>query len=392
MRILFYCSEYPPYKSGGIGRVTKIVAEELVKCGHIVHVIGYYSSMRTNYEHSVDNGVEIFRYKLDSVIDSMPFLFRCVRKLGLARHLAQRQIDFIEDKIQEHISNYKMEVLELTDFYPFILYARNLKFRKFSIPTVLRVHGSSSFVQSLSGKGRKYYFENDTRHFRRCDCISAVSSYSLQYVISNYKLPCSIRKEVIYNPIDDRFLCKSPSTNNDYILFVGKLIKTKGCYSLAKAFNTLASDCPTVKLVFAGDGNIDALLNVIEPKYHNRVVFHGYCDTATLTKIIDECAFACIPSYFENFSMVALEIMARQKALIFTTRTSGREIISQGCNGFVVDPDDLSDLSTKMRLLVNDHKLRDSLAFNAYQTIDCKFKSSIIVRQLESLYMSLLNV
>ena len=90
--------------------------------------------------------------------------------------------------------------------------------------------------------------------------------------------------------------------------------------------------------------------------------------------------------------MVALEIMARQKALIFTTRTSGREIISQGCNGFVVDPDDLSDLSTKMRLLVNDHKLRDSLAFNAYQTIDCKFKSSIIVRQLESLYMSLLNV
>ena len=31
MNILFYCSEYPPYVTGGIGSATKIVAEELAK-------------------------------------------------------------------------------------------------------------------------------------------------------------------------------------------------------------------------------------------------------------------------------------------------------------------------------------------------------------------------
>ena len=42
MKILFYCNEYPPYPTGGIGSVTKIVAEELVKRGHEIFVVGYY--------------------------------------------------------------------------------------------------------------------------------------------------------------------------------------------------------------------------------------------------------------------------------------------------------------------------------------------------------------
>ena len=57
MNLLYYCSEYPPYKSGGIGTVTKIVAEELVRRGHNVSVIGYYPDINELFFDKVDKYV-----------------------------------------------------------------------------------------------------------------------------------------------------------------------------------------------------------------------------------------------------------------------------------------------------------------------------------------------
>ena len=265
-----------------------------------------------------------------------------------------------------------------------------LCFRKFSAPTVLRVHGSSSFVQSLSGKGKKYYVENDSAHFSRCDAIIAVSKFSLQYIIDNYELPSNIQKCVVYNPIDDKYLNQS-SDENSYILFIGKLIETKGCFSLAKAFNIIADKYPNAQLVFVGGGEQDNLKEIINIKYHHRVKFLGYCNREELTDTIDHCSFVCIPSYFENFSMVVLEVMARGKAIIFTERTSGKEIISDGYNGYTVNPEDEYEIATKLELLIRDVELRKRLAKNAYVTIEKSYKASVIVEQLELKYKQLIK-
>ena len=64
MNILFYCAEYPPYKTGGIGSVTKIFAEELVRRGHNVYVMGYYPENKSFPQYSVINGVHIYRLNL----------------------------------------------------------------------------------------------------------------------------------------------------------------------------------------------------------------------------------------------------------------------------------------------------------------------------------------
>ena len=123
MNLLFYCSEYPPYTTGGIGRVTKIIAEELVSRGHCVHIIGFYSSMKTSYECSDENGVYVFRHKLDSVIENNPLLFRCIRKIGFSRRISQKQVDYVENIINNHIIEHHIDLFELTDLYPFLLLA-----------------------------------------------------------------------------------------------------------------------------------------------------------------------------------------------------------------------------------------------------------------------------
>ena len=390
MNLLFYCSEYPPYKTGGIGTVTKIVAEELVRRGHIVSVIGYYPDIPEKFVDELINGVRVVRYNLgyrNSHIKDR--LFVMLRKLGISGFITKRELSFIEDKIEAYIVDNKIDVLELTDYYPFVLCNSKLEFKKFSVPTVLRIHGSASFIQNLSGRGKSCYDENDQRHFQRCDHVSAVSRYSLNYVKNKFHLPAIQTWNVIYNPIEDSFLKKNEPVNNDHVLFIGKLTETKGCYSLVRAFNICAEKHPTLQLKLAGKGDETKVKELIDPKYIDRVHFLGYCDRERIKEEIDTCAFACIPSYFENFSMVPLEIMSRAKAIIYTDRTSGNEIISDGYNGFLVDPENIPAIVAGISNLIVSHELRDKMAKNAYERVLNHFCATSISSELVSYYSSL---
>ena len=95
MNILFYCSEYPPYKTGGIGTVIKIIAERLVLSGHNVYVIGYYSSQCIKDTYEFDNGVHVYRYNLG--YRSSYFLSKCfsiLHKLKLSGTIFKKELSF----------------------------------------------------------------------------------------------------------------------------------------------------------------------------------------------------------------------------------------------------------------------------------------------------------
>ncbi len=392
MNLLFYCSEYPPYKAGGIGTVTKIVAEELVLRGHNVSVIGYYPDIKESFVEEWITGVKVIRYNLGYRNTRLKErMFVLLRKIGLSGFITKRELTFIEDKIEAFIHDNQIDILELTDYYPFALCNSKLTFRKFSVPTVLRIHGSASFIQNLLGRGRKIYDDNDERHFQRCDFVSSVSNYSMDYIRNNFCLTAIKNWEVIYNPIEDTFIKESVPVDNDNILFIGKLTESKGCNSLVKAFNYCAEKNSDIQLRLVGKGDEMTVKALIDPRFIDRVHFLGYCDRERVKEEIDSCSFACIPSYFENFSMVPLEIMARKKTIIYTSRTSGSEIINDGYDGFIVNPEEIIQISEKIMLLVHDHKLRDEFALRAYKKIKERFSVTRIMQKLERFYSGIVQ-
>ena len=102
MNILFYCSEYPPFVTGGIGSATKAVAEELARRGHNVYVVGYYISMPTKgviYENI--NNVHIYRinkgYRNSTIKQK---LFSVLRRLGKTNFIIQKEVSYIDEFIQ----------------------------------------------------------------------------------------------------------------------------------------------------------------------------------------------------------------------------------------------------------------------------------------------------
>lgn len=387
MNILFQCSEYPPFKNGGIGTVTKIIAEALARGGHKVSVCGYYSEQpEKEYEEEV-NGVTVYRFNLGLRKGNFRrILFLLLNKLGLAGRFIQRELSWYEEKIAELVRKRNIELLEMTDFYNFNLFRAKLHYKKFDVPTVMRAHGSASFIQHYSGKDQVWVVENDRRHFSRMDYLCPVSKFAEEYVTHVFPDVVFKGTSVVYNPIENSFLKYNAPSESKSILFIGKLSETKGAYALAAAFEKVATDFPEWQLVYAGKGDPAPILKLLSPAVQKRVVFLGFCSRPRIAEAIDQCAFACIPTYFENFSMVPLEIMGRTRAVIFTHLTSGNEIIDDGVDGFTVNPEDIDGISQKMKLLIVDRALRDGMAQKAFLKIKNGFTTDVVVRELLDFY------
>lgn len=392
MNILFYCSEYPPFPTGGIGSVTKIIAESLALKGHNIFVIGYYQNMYHLPMFSEINGVKIYRlHKTYQDGKLKTTTCKILNKLNLSRPFIQKELTFTENFISNIIKQENIDLIEFTDYYTFNNQAPNLRYQSFSIPTILRIHGCASFIQELKGHPNLRTKQNDQSHFNRCNYLSAVSQYSLNYIQQNFDTSNFNKEIVINNPIEDSFLKQNSPSNSNTILFIGKLTESKGCYSLLKAFNACADKFPKIELHLAGNGDIKKAKSYINPKFINRVQFLGYCNRKTIQQEIDNCIFACIPTYFETFGMVALEIMARQRALIFTERTSGKEIIKDEFNGYTVNPENIDQIAEKMEFLITNTSLRNKIAINGYETIQSKYTVSKVSEKIIDFYNTILK-
>lgn len=392
MNILFICDEYPPFRSGGIGSVTKIIAECLASRGHSVKIAGYYTAMDETERHDVVNEIEVYRYNLGYRKGPLRSrLIMYLNKMGCSGWLIQKELVFFETNIEELIQRKKIDIVEIPDFYGFNVFRTKHKYKKYCVPTVLRVHGSISFLENLSGHKNEYAWMNDRNHFMRCDAVAAVSRFSQEYVHQNFPDVHFKNDVVIYNPLEDSFINESPHCENQTILFVGKLKETKGAFSLIKAFNIFAKTHPGWSLRLAGYGDVDIASQYVDNSTKDRVSFLGLCNREQLKLEITNCTFACVPSYFENFSMVALEIMGRRRALIYTNRTSGPEVIEDGVNGLLVDPEDIDNIVNAMCKMADDDDFRYRCAENAYSFVKKNFTLPHIVTQIELLYSNLLN-
>jgi len=396
MNILFSCDDYPPIKDCGIGVVTKTFAEALVKKGHRVFVV---SAMlwgeKLPFESKI-NGVMIYRlsyYKWLRFFHFLPERFRdlllgALNKSGLLHGVTEKELRKIEMFIRNIIQKEKIDLFELPDYIDMIEYFRKpIKFERFLCPTVMRTHGSHSFLHFYeNGVHNKKEKLIDMEHFSRVDFVSAVSIFSGDYVINELKVPKE-KVTVIYNSCDNRFFdIKDMLEKQNNIVFFSKIIETKGAFSLLKAFNRIASKYPEITLSLIGRGEIEKAKTFVEKEHSNRVKFCGYVSREQLQEAILSSMFCVFPTYFENFSIAALEILASKTALIYTKRASGPELIDHGINGLLVDPESVDEIFDAMDLLISDDSLRNKIAEEGFKRVFSQFKEEKIIDQIEEFY------
>ncbi|KIQ97465.1 Glycosyltransferase [Lysobacter sp. A03] len=142
---------------------------------------------------------------------------------------------------------------------------------------------------------------------------------------------------------------------------VGRLVALKHHRLLLELMPALAAACPSAELVLLGDGPLRAELEALADSLsiRGRVHFLGARDdVARLLPALDVFA---LPSLTEGLSIALLEACAAGLPIVATAVGGNPEIVTDGCTGVLVPPDDREATRNALEALLKDAALRKRL-------------------------------
>lgn len=378
MHIGFLLPEYPHEKlpkSAGIGTSTKNLLKALVDKGIKVSVFTYFQNKQEVFQ---DEGITIHKIKL--------------RKYPLFTWRLNEGI--IAKYVNKIIQQDKIDVLEVVDWTGI---SANMNF---SIPHVMRLHGSDTFFCHLEQRPQKQRnFNREKKAFQKADQIIAVSEFVAQK--TNLLFADSKEATVIPNGIYiDDFQSDISKIKKGTILYFGTLIRKKGILELAHIFNELIQINDNCSLIIVGNDAIDALENrstweimqeQLTAEALQKVDYRGKVPYHEMKNLINEANVCVFPSLAESFGMVTIEAMILEKPFVNTNYPWAHEIVEDGKTGFLEDPKAHKAFADKINTLLTNKEIAATMAKNARSEAIKRFDITNIATQNIEIYTSLIK-
>jgi len=250
-------------------------------------------------------------------------------------------------------------------------HAASLLSRELGIPSVVTVHGLDAYftrqVQGITGgwceRVARFVYHSAAR-------VIGISSKVVDRVAA--AASGQVRMKVIYNGVDcERFHPAADESERTVVLSVGNLIPIKGHDLLLRALAMAQKQFPRLQCQIIGDGperghlqRLARELGIVE-----RVQFLGRQNRAQVADAMRRCSMFALPSRYEGLGCVYLEAMATGKPVIACKGQGIEEIIDHGRNGWLIDPDDLDELTCALTRILADAPLRQRLGSDARRTV-----------------------
>ncbi|MDE6273215.1 MAG: glycosyltransferase family 4 protein [Muribaculaceae bacterium] len=172
-------------------------------------------------------------------------------------------------------------------------------------------------------------------------------------------------------------------------LFVGRLDPEKGLDVLIKAMAKLSRGRYRLRIV--GTGKDDYLKelqrSVAEEGIEDIVEWEGFRDD--VFKEIGEADICVAPSVGrESFGLTILEYMSQCRPVVTTSNGAQREILTDGCDGMLVEPGSVDALAHAIQTLADDARLRNRMAQAAYDKFRLRFSYDVFFKKIYAIYNS----
>jgi glycosyltransferase involved in cell wall biosynthesis len=194
------------------------------------------------------------------------------------------------------------------------------------------------------------------------------------------------RIDVVHHFLDHDPEQETPGFPSDgYGLFIGRLSPEKGVDRLLEAWSRLDQNR---RLVIAGDGPEMGSLQAKAARLGlGNVSFAGFVDQSAQRELWAGAAFSIVPSVWqEPFGMVVLEAWARGRAVVAHRIGALPEIITNGVNGFLANPEDPADLAAVLEsAFFGGAALRD-MGRNGLETLISRFNKSRWLDSIDEAY------
>lgn len=176
------------------------------------------------------------------------------------------------------------------------------------------------------------------------------------------------------------------------VLFVGRLASNKGILLLLDAIAQIAKTTPTVKLAIRGDGPLRESIErkIAEQNLGSNVVFvPRLANTQAMAELYSSARMLVCASTVEGNPRVTIEAMACAVPVLSTPVGIMPEVIVDGENGYLFQWD-AAELAQKIRLLLDDEALRNTIAQAGRESVQ-QFEADKMIREYAMGYHDLIG-
>lgn len=187
--------------------------------------------------------------------------------------------------------------------------------------------------------------------------------------------------------------------NEKLILFAGNVNPRKGIIELVNAFEKTVSvkTYQNTRLVIAGPGDYALVLKTAK-KHWSKITLTGSLDKTTLYDFYAMADLGIVPSYVEQFSYTAMEMMFSDLPIIVTDVDGLKEMIQDDC-GLKIKVNyqkegvlfDILDLKNKMSYLLNNEEQAKIMATKAKMHASIHFSAQEMVQKTLAVYMQVVE-
>lgn len=355
----------------GVGVHLKLVAPELARRGHRVCVI----TSRRPGEPAVEQWQGVTVYRVFTV--KMYGFYQALPSTATVRAIF-REVQ--PDLVHHHYVGFMMRQV--------CSVAESLK-----LPQVATYHFSAEVLtqplpmRPLRGLIRRLMVSYNNRF----DLVIAPSQ-NLATQITAEGVTSPVR--FISNPVvfgDSADVVPAERTPGFTVLYAGRLGPEKNIPYLIQAFAKLLRTHPEARLWVAGQGPEGPALQALCAKLGvtNEVSFLGFLDHPALARRYAACDVFVLPSLMETQGLVVMEAMWFSRPVIVTSAiVSAQELVEQGVNGYIVDPNAVDDLVQRLTQLAADSALRARQGHASRQRARA-FLPELVVDEMETAYRAL---
>lgn len=374
MKILQVIQFFNP-KFGGSMNVCYNLSKELAKLGHEVTIITTDIEFDEKYTRSIQSEkVKVINFKCTLNVAS--FLYSPSMKKWLNNHILE--FDII------HVHNFRTYQNSLIQRYA----------KKHNIPYILQAHGSLPLIIEKQGLKRFYDLIWGKKILNDAAALIAVSNVEVQ----QYK-QLGIDKDriiIVPNGIDIEEYNKNTSpgkfkltqgiTTEYMILYLGRIHQIKGLKFLIESFKQVSNSIENVSLLIAGpdDGYKTELENFVKSLKIKNVKFIDY--VKNVSEAYSDADLLVYPAIYEIFGLVPFEAIACGTPIIVTKDCGCGELVKEGECGFVVNYNNLDELSSKINYLLKNPEVGFKMVDNGKKYIKNNLLWNEIVMKVEKLY------
>ena len=339
--ICFISSEYPPNVIGGLGVHVNELSNALTNSKLNVDIVLPSSSV--NYDN-INNGINLLPLAKIKASYNKP-----VSWLNFAHHAANKicNLPLLPDVVHCH---------DWVTILAGIICKCKLK-----IPLVYHLHlpNKRPFCSSIENLGLV------------CSDLVTVNSEFIKEEVLSRQLKIN-KIKVVKNGVNlNQFKPKEPLHEDNYILYVGRLVHQKGVDILLRAFWYVTKKYPDIKLKVVGVGELEDYLKrlCVNLMIADKVLFEGLKKGEELVEIYQKSKMVIVPSIYEPFGMTVIEAFACKKPVIATNFMGLKENIIDGKTGYLFEKEDYLDLAQWIMNLLHDDKRRKEFGENGYNSV-----------------------